>query len=160
METLTFAQSLTKVMQKHQLTATNLSTMIGSRADLKHVLTDDATHAKRCRLFEKLKASQLFDECDYNLLTHSLEISRMGIEQYRFQQAIGEILSGQTPEISQELMTDSGIPLNERLSLLHHAEKVEILCFNSCFHSLFVSIVFDVCFEVGVVSIFVFFFII
>ena len=136
-ETLTFAQCLAKVMRKHQLSLGNLATLIGSRADLKHVLADGATHAKRCRLFEKLKNSHLFDEADYEQLAHSLEISRMGVEQFRFEQAIDAILSGRTPEILHELVTDSGLPLKERLALLDQAEKIEILCFNCCFHSLF-----------------------
>lgn len=137
LETLTFAQCLNKLMHKHHLTLVNLATMIGSRADLRHVLADDATHNKRSRLFAKLKESQLFDETDYEQLAHSLEISRLGVERYRFQQAIGSILSGGSAEETQELMTDGGKTLSERLAVLKEAEKIEIICFNCCSHSLF-----------------------
>ncbi len=137
-ETLTFSQCLTKVMQHHQLSLGNLATMIGGRSDLRHVLLmDDVSHAKRVRLFEKLKNSALFDQSDYESLSHSLEISRLGVERYRFQRAIGEILSGQTGHQVRTLKTDSGALLEERLSELKDAEKLEIICFNCCYHSLF-----------------------
>lgn len=140
-EILTFSQCLGKVMQKHQLTLGNLATLIGGRGDLKHILADDASHAKRIRLFEKLKQSCLFDHSDYEQLSHSLEISRLGVERYRFQQAIEEILSGQVSHPVQSLLTDKGMPFSERLTALMDAEKIEIICFNSCYHDLFFSLV-------------------
>jgi len=137
LETLTFAQCLAKLMQKHQLSLSSLATMIGSRADLRHILADDGTANKRAMLYEKLKKSQLFDDDDYQQLTRSLEISRLGVERYRFQQAISDILSGRPAEAAQEMLIDSGRPLAQRLSILENAESIEIICFNSCFHSLF-----------------------
>lgn len=136
-ETLTFSQCLSQLMKKHQLTLGNLASMIGSRADLKHVLADDATPNKRSRLFDRLKESRLFDETDYEQLAHSLEISRLGIERYRFQLAITSILRGETPEISRAIHTDADVPLADRLSVLSIADQIEIICFNSCYHSLF-----------------------
>jgi len=137
METLTFAQCLEKLMQKHQLSLSSLATMIGSRADLRHILTDDGTANKRALLFEKLRTSQLFDDEDYQQLSLSLEISRLGVERYRFQQAISNILSGMPNGTPQEITTDSGQLLAQRLSAVENAESIEIICFNSCFHSLF-----------------------
>ena len=58
----TFSQRLSKVMEKHRLTLGNLSTLIGARSELRHILSDDGTHAKRVKLFEKLKNSMLFEE--------------------------------------------------------------------------------------------------
>lgn len=139
-EILTFSQCLSKLMQKHQLTLGNLVTLIGSRADLKHVLADDASHAKCARVFDKLKESHLFDVSDYEQLSHSLEISRLGIERYWFQLAIGEILSGQTKHEVRPLLTANGLPFSERLALLKEAEKIEIICFNSCYCDLFSSL--------------------
>lgn len=139
-ETLTFAQCLNKVMQKHHLSLGDLVTMLGCRADLKHVLADDTTHAKRAKVFDQLKASQLFDDADYNALSHSLEISRLGVERYRFQHAITEILSGKTQESTCPIMTDAGDTLADRFAALTSAEKIEIICFNSCFHSLFSAV--------------------
>ncbi len=136
-ETLTFSRCLSRLMQKHQLSLCNLATMIGSRADLRHILANDGTPNKRSILFEKLKRSQLFDDDDYRQLSLSLEISRLGVERYRFQQAISDILSGESAEMAQEIVTDSGVPLSQRLAVLEKAESVEIICFNSCFHSLF-----------------------
>ena len=54
-KTMTFSQCLSSLMEKHQLTLGNLALMIGNRADLKHILADDATPTKRSRIFEKLK---------------------------------------------------------------------------------------------------------
>ncbi|MBR5547024.1 MAG: hypothetical protein IKU70_08580 [Clostridia bacterium] len=139
-EILTFSQRLVKVMQKHRLTAGNLSTLIGGRADLKHVLADDASHVKRVRLYNKLVQSQLFDQTDYEQLSRSLEISRLGVERYRFQYAIDEILAGHAFHTSVELLTDSGLPLSERLNSLQEADKIELICFNSCYHGLFSAI--------------------
>lgn len=137
LETLTFSQCLAQLMHKHQLSLSNLATMIGSRADLRNILSNDGTPNKRAMLFEKLKTSQLFADEDYQRLSHSLEISRMGVERYRFQQAISDILSGKAADFSQEIITDWGPTLSERLSTLENAESIEIICFNSCFHSLF-----------------------
>lgn len=137
LETMTFAQCLLKLMQKHQLTPGNLATMIGGRADLKQVLTDDATPHRRNRVFEKLKASGLFDEGDYEQLAHSLEISRLGIERFRFQDAISSVLAGSTPQMTSIIRTDVGQTLEQRFSILEEAEKIEIVCFNCCYHSLF-----------------------
>lgn len=139
-EIFTFSQCLEKVMQKHQLTFSNLVTLIGSRADLKHVLANDDSYTKCVRVFEKLKDSHLFDASDYEQLSHSLEISRLGVERYRFQLAIGEILSGQANQQFQPLFTDNGRSLAERLALLKSADKIEIICFNSCYHDLFSSL--------------------
>jgi len=136
-EPLTFSQCLAKVMQKHKLTVGNLATLIGRRADLKHVLADDATRNKRNLLFEKLKESKLFDEDDYKQLRQSMEVSRLGVEYYRFQNAIGSILIGSPLEPQQEILTDENIPLSSRLQPLKEAEKIEIICLNCCYHSLF-----------------------
>ena len=58
----TFSECLSLIMQKHQLTLTNLSTLIGSRADLKHVLSEDKSYAKSAKVFEKLKNCNVFDQ--------------------------------------------------------------------------------------------------
>ena len=139
-QTLTFSQCLARLMQKHKLTIGNLATLIGGRADLKHVLADDASHKKCARLFEKLKESRLFDRSDYEQLSQSLEISRLGVERYRFQMAIGEILSGKAQHPIRPLLTDKGLPLAERLEMLKEADKIEMICFNSCYHDLFASL--------------------
>ncbi len=139
-EILTFSECLSKLMQKHQFSLGNLTTLIGNRADLKHILADDASHIKRARLFEKIKESCLFDHSDIEQLSHSLEISRLGVERYSFQLSINEILSGQTKHQVQPILTDSGLPFAERLSALKNAEKIEIICFNSCYHDLFSSL--------------------
>lgn len=136
-QALTFSQCLSKLMEKHQLTPNNLSTLIGSRADLKHILTDDASYVKCARLFEKLQESRLFDQSDYEQLASSLEIKRLGMERYRFQCAIEEILAGHSSRQSSPIFTDNGLTLSERLSVLNNAEKIEIICFNSCYHGLF-----------------------
>lgn len=137
MEALTFSQCLSKIMQKHRLSDNDLATLIGARADLKRVLADESTNSKRKHLYDKLKASHLFDEHDYEQLKHSLEISQMGIEQYRFQEAISEILTGKSRANVQEPVNDSGMLLKDRLKLLDEAEQIEILCFNCCYHSVF-----------------------
>lgn len=139
-KTMTFSQCLSSLMEKHQLTLGNLALMIGSRADLKHILADDATPTKRSRIFEKLKESRLFDKADYEQLAHSLEISRLGVERYRFQQATASILLGKTLADVHVIHTDEGVPLAERLSVLYAADKIEIICFNSCYHYLFSSL--------------------
>ena len=138
----TFSECLSLIMQKHQLTLTNLSTLIGSRADLKHVLSEDKSYAKSAKVFEKLKNCNVFDQSDYSQLAQALEISRLGIENYRFQRAISEILAGQSHHCIQTIRTDSGIAFSDRLSALNSAEKIEIICFNCCYHSLF-SLLFD-----------------
>ena len=61
-EILTFSQCLTQVMQKHHLSLNSLATMIGSRADLRHVLSGDSTVNKQTAVYEKLKKSNLFDD--------------------------------------------------------------------------------------------------
>lgn len=140
LESLTFGQCLEKVMQKHKLTTSNLSLLIGARSDLKHVLADDATHARRSKLFARLNEIGVFDEDDYAQLSRSLEISRLGVERYRFQHAIAEILSGQIQAKYHDLLTEDGRPLSERFLQLFDAEKVEIICFNCCFHALISAI--------------------
>jgi len=135
-EPLTFSECLQQIMHKHKLSLGNLAAMIGSRADLRHVLADDATPIIRNRLFQKLQESCLFEQADYTKLKQSLEISCLGVERYRFQRAIEGILAGRPFETPVDIMTDSGCSLTERMSTLMSAEKIEIICFNSCFHSL------------------------
>ncbi|MDD5897894.1 MAG: hypothetical protein PUE14_05280, partial [Clostridia bacterium] len=96
-EALDFAQCLTKLMEKHQLTLGRLSALVGSRADVKQMMGGKASYIKQKRLYEKLEESHIFDSDDYEQLALSMEISRVGMERYRFQQAIAEILSGEHP---------------------------------------------------------------
>ncbi len=136
-EALDFAQCLTKLMEKHQLTLGRLSALVGSRADVKQMMGGKASYIKQKRLYEKLEESHIFDSDDYEQLALSMEISRVGMERYRFQQAIAEILSGEHPGADHEMIINGNKTLRERMTPLFQAEKIEILCFNSCFHSLF-----------------------
>ena len=135
-ETLTFSQCLSKIMQKHRLTVANLATLIGRRADLKRIFTDDANHSKRSFLYQKLLESNLFDEEDYLRLKKALEVSRLGVECYRFQQAIDCVLKGEIIQTNQPIATENNLLLTEAITYLKAAEKIEIICFNCCYHSL------------------------
>ena len=135
-EILTFSQCLNKVMQKHRLSVANLAILIGRRADLKHILSDDSTHAKRSFLYQKLLESNLFDENDYQQLKNALEVSRLGLEWYRFQQAVDCILKGEMLKSAQIVLTESKQSLPEALAFMNDSEKTEIICFNCCYPSL------------------------
>lgn len=135
-EVLTFSQCLNQIMQKHRLSVVNLATLIGRRADLKHVLADDATHSKRSTLYQKLLESNLFDEADYLRLEKALEVSRLGVECYRFQQAVDHVLKGEPLQTRHVIATENNQPLSKALAFLNEAEKIEIICFNCCHPSL------------------------
>jgi len=139
-EVLTFSQCLIRIMQRYQMTATTLAPLVGGRADLKRILADESTDSKRKQLYEKLKRTGLFRKEDYQQLELSLEISRIGLENYKFNQAIESILNGKpTPRFSP-LMTDQGVPLQERLAELNTFDKIDIICVNSCFHSVIAAL--------------------
>ena len=136
-EPVLFAQCLTQIMRKHRLSLGDLSGMIGTRADLRHILADDATHTIRSRVLEKLKSLQLFDDGDYAALEHSLHISRLGLENYRFQQAVTCILTGEHHQSAQEIIVDEHSTLAQRLALFDALDNIEIICFNACFPAVF-----------------------
>lgn len=136
-EIMTFSQCLHHLMKKYQFTATSLSTLIGGgKAELKKILTDDSTEARRTALYESLKNSRLFSQEDYEQMETALEVSRIGSVQYQFQQDMRCILEDNLPLFSRPICLDSGITLQERLQMLSSAQKVEVICFNCCFHSV------------------------
>ncbi|MBP3646935.1 MAG: hypothetical protein J6K55_10995 [Clostridia bacterium] len=133
-EILTFSHCLNKLMQKHGLTPNQLCTSIGcTRSDIKQLMSAEGTEAKRNSIFEKIKACSLFLPEELWALEHSLEVSRIGLEQYRFQSAIDHILSGTIPSSSMEMLSAEGKTLSSVFSAYQQAEEVEILCLNSCF---------------------------
>lgn len=138
---LTFSQCLHKLMHEHHLNATSLSSLLGSRTLLKRLLNDEASAAKREEAFQKLANAGLFSQDDLSLLSEALEVSRVGIVSYQFQQAIRYVLTGKKNSSSVfPIKTDNGIALTERLDDLKSAEKIDIICINSCFHALFTAL--------------------
>jgi len=135
-EILTFSQCLKRLMHRYQFSSTSLASMIGGRTELKRVLANDATDACRRSLFEKMKNSRLFSQEDYQQLEHSLDISRIGIEQYRFDHHMRLLMEDAPIPAVKPLVLEDGVPIMQRLESVRDAGKVEILCINSCFSSV------------------------
>ena len=123
-------------MQRYNLSSTALASMIGGRSELKKVLLDDGTEAKRNSLYEKLKKSMLFSEEDYFELEHSLLVSRNGIGHYRFHRHVQQLMKISDPPLIADILLENGTSIEERLTTIIDADQIEILCINSCFISL------------------------
>ena len=136
-EILTFSLCLNRLMQKHDLTPHQLSSACGcSRSEIKQLLSHEGTPSKRNLLFEKLKSSSVFKPDELAELEHSLEISRIGVDAYRFQTAITDILTGGQRNGNHLLIAENGSSLGDRLSVFKAADELEIVCLNCCFSSV------------------------
>ena len=133
-EILTFSHCLNKLLQKHELSSNQLSAAVGcTRSEIKQILATEGTEIKRNQLFEKIKNCNLFLPEEIWELEQSLQVSRTGLERYRFQNAIEQILSGNFAYSSTEMMSGSGKSISSILEIYQEAEQVDILCLNSCF---------------------------
>lgn len=133
---MTFSQCLNHLMEKHSLTASSLAALIGVRTGLRRVLANDSTEAMRKLVFSHIIEHNLFTPQERMQLSRSLEISRIGVEHYKFDRIVSGILSGNAVSRAVEMQTTSGVSLRKRLELLNEAHQVEILCINCCFHSM------------------------
>ena len=137
---MTFSQCLSHLMEKHSLTVSSLAALIGVRTGLRRVLANDSTDAMRRLVFTHIIERNLFTPHERMQLSRSLEISRIGVEHYKFDRIISGILSGKLNATAAEMQTTSGVPLKKRLEVLKEAHQVEILCVNCCFHSMMEAI--------------------
>lgn len=135
-EILTFSQCLTRLMQQHQYTTATLSSLLGARAELRRILSDDSTDAKRQLIYEKITKSDLFSAEECMQLANALEVSRIGIENFKFQLAIRAILNGEPRQQTPAMKTEGGKTLESQLVEFQKADEIEILMINSCFHSV------------------------
>ena len=135
-DVLTFSQCLHQLMQKYDLNQTNLAVFAGSRAELKKILSEESTEAKRNRFFQNLTHSSLFHQEEYRQLELSLEVSRLGKENYKFQQGIRWILDGCPATSDISLRLENGQILQERLAVLKQASQIDMICINCCFPSV------------------------
>lgn len=135
-EILTFSECLKKLMQRDQLAMGQLAALCGGRTTIKQILAGNGTHAQRERLLEKLKEAELFFPEDFQKLSSSLEISRVGIKDYLFQQDIEQLFHWKAHPAREPLRNQDGTPLTQWLSSLATAGKIDILCVNSCFQSV------------------------
>ena len=133
---LTFPECLQALMRRNQLTVAELAALSGSRTAVKQILADGATHAKREQLLRKIKEAGLFSPEDCNQLSASLEISRVGMQSYLFQQDIEHLFQWQPRHAQEPLRLQNGLPLTRQLSSLQTASQIDILCVNSCFQSV------------------------
>lgn len=127
-------------MDRYQLSATSLSSMIGGRSELKRVLANDGTQASRRALFEKMKDSRLFSLEEYAQLEHSLNISHIGIMDYQFDQHMKQIMKDAPIPGTEPIFLENGETVEERLMTIKNAQKIEILCINSCHRSMMHSL--------------------
>ena len=127
-------------MQQHNLSTSFLASYVGGRSELKKILAEAATDVKRDRLFHCLIESKLFSPEECQQLERSLEISRIGIDQYRFQQSIRRILEGCPTPTFIPMRIENGSLLSDRLSSLQNADRIEMICINCCFHSLIAAL--------------------
>lgn len=133
-EILTFSHYLNKLMQKHELTPNQLSACIGcTRSDIKQLLSSEGTAAKRNAVFDRIKNCSLFLPEELWALENSLEVSRIGLERYRFQNAIEHILAGTLLPSPTEMLSEDGKMLSALFNAYQDAEEIEILCLNSCY---------------------------
>lgn len=136
-EILTFSQRLNRLLHEHGYTLQHLCSALGCRrADLKRVLSEEATEKKRNQLYQAILGSDLFSKEECSQLQHALQISRIGLDNYRFCCALEKILSGQFHYTGPELKTTDHFTLKHRLAALQMAEHIDIICINSCFPSL------------------------
>lgn len=136
-EVLTFSQCLNLLLHRHGYTQQHVCAALGClRANLKRVLSEEATEKKRNQLYQALLSSGLFSKDECALLQHALQVSRIGPENYKFCCALEKMLSGQFPHSASEMKLNDHITLQQRLSALQTAESVDIICINSCFPSL------------------------
>lgn len=127
-------------MQKHQLSLNTLGQKIGSRADLRRILADDANEAKRSSVFERLKEAKVFSDEEITSLQAALEVSSVGISRYKCEQAVLHILTGKPYAAPEAIRLSGETTFRERLAFLESAEEIELLCFNSCFPSLIAAL--------------------
>lgn len=137
---MTFAQCLNYLMEKHSLTASSLAALIGVRTGLRRVLANDSTESMRKLVFSHIIEHNLFTPQERMQLSRSLEISRAGVENYKFDRTISGIMTGNIERCESVMQTTSGIELKKRLEILKNASEVELLCINSCFHSLICAV--------------------
>ncbi|MDD6141883.1 MAG: hypothetical protein PUD16_00100 [bacterium] len=133
---MTFAECLNHLMEKHSLTASSLAALIGVRTGLRRVLANDSTEAMRKLVFSHIIEHNLFTPQERMQLSRALEISRTGVENYRFDRTIISLMTGEIRRCETVMQTTSGVTLKKRLEVLQKARNVEILCVNSCFHSM------------------------
>lgn len=133
---MTFSQCLNHLMEKHSLTVSHLAALIGVRTGLRRLLATDSTEAMRKLIFNHIVEHNLFTPHERMLLSRSLEVSRIGMENYKFDRIISNILAGTVPSPSAVLQTTSGSTLMQRLEVLKDARQVEILCVNCCFRTM------------------------
>lgn len=135
-EILTFPECLQALMHRDHLTLAELSAVCGSRTAAKQILADGATHAKREQLLRKIMEAGLFSPEDCKRLSASLEISRVGMRNYLFQQDIEHLFHWKGCCAQEPLRVQNGSLLMQRLSSLQSASQIDILCVNSCFQSV------------------------
>lgn len=133
---MTFSQCLNHLMEKHSLTAASLAALIGVRTGLRRVLANDGTEAMRNVIYSHIVQRNLFTCPERRQLSRALEISRIGVESYKFDRSISNILIDKGPDDIPLMHATSGLPLKQRLEVLKDAYQIEILCVNCCFYSL------------------------
>ena len=136
-EFILFSQRLKRLMHKHALSPSQLASATGcSRTEVKNLLATDASEKKRKLFFENIQEAGLFSGDECRELHESLEISKTGIERYRFQIAIHHIISGK-PLAAPPYLLQNGEPLSPRLSVFQDADQIDILCLNCCYPGIF-----------------------
>lgn len=135
-EILTFPECLQALMHRDHLTLSGLTALCGSRTGIKQILSGEATHAKREQLLHKIEEAGLFSPEDCKRLSTSLEISRVGMQNYLFQQDMEQLFHWKGRHAREPLRVQNGTLLMQQLSSLHTASQIDILCVNSCFQSV------------------------
>lgn len=136
MEFMTFSQCLNRLMKKHSMSATTLADLVGVRTGLRRVLTSDDTESTRIAIYQSIVDQNLFSEEEREQLFHSLDVSRVGAEKYKFNQLVTGILAGKIQGPPTDILTNNGASLKQRFTVLKSASKVDILCLNCCFRSM------------------------
>lgn len=134
---LTFSQCLDQLMNRHGWSQADLCLAIGCRrADLKRVLSGEATEGKRRLLHQALQSSDILSTEERRQLDDAFRVSQMGVDRYKFCCSIEKILSGQFKHTGPEITVNDGTTLKQRLAALAEADALDIICLNSCYPAL------------------------
>ncbi len=138
-----FAEHMTRLLEEQGISTTELARAVGfkSRNSLYRILNDQTSSEVEQTFFRELKASGCLKltPCQWARLEESLEISRLGVDNYISHQAIRELLSAPPPEAGMFICFMRGNngsveqkPLYGVLKELTRSARMEVIMYNCC----------------------------